>query len=60
MMEKGQILELTIEDISTEGQGIGLYVSKKMAEALSGDIFMKVWEAEDTTEVTLIIPVSIG
>ena len=45
---------------STEGQGIGLYVSKKMAEALSGDIFMKVWEAEDTTEVTLIIPVSIG
>ena len=23
MMEKGQILELTIEDISTEGQGIG-------------------------------------
>ena len=45
---------------STEGQGIGLYVSRKIAEALSGDIFMKAWEAEDTTEVTLIIPTSIG
>jgi signal transduction histidine kinase len=45
---------------STEGQGIGLYVSRKIAEALSGDIFMKAWEAEDTTEVTLIIPTNIG
>jgi signal transduction histidine kinase len=45
---------------STEGQGIGLYVSRKIAEALSGDIFMKAWEAEDMTEVTLIIPTSIG
>ncbi len=43
---------------NTEGQGIGLYVAKKMAEALSGDIFMKAWEAEETTEVTLIIPLS--
>ncbi len=39
-----------------EGQGIGLYVSKKIAEKLGGDIFMKCWESEDTTEVTLIIP----
>lgn len=45
---------------STEGQGIGLYVSRKMAEALSGDIFMKAWKEEDTTEVTLIIPVRTG
>lgn len=43
---------------NTEGQGIGLYVAKKMAEALSGDIFMKAWEAEETTEVTLIIPLN--
>ncbi len=39
-----------------EGQGIGLYVSKKIAESLGGDIFMKSWASEDTTEVTLIIP----
>ena len=39
-----------------EGQGIGLYVSKKIAEQLGGDIFMKSWESEGTTEVTLIIP----
>jgi signal transduction histidine kinase len=39
-----------------EGQGIGLYVSKTMAECLGGDIFMKAWKDENTTEVTLIIP----
>ncbi len=43
---------------NTEGQGIGLYVAKKMAEVLSGDIFMKTWEEEETTEVTLIIPLN--
>ena len=41
---------------NVEGQGIGLYVSKKMAESLGGDLFMKAWESEDTTEVTLILP----
>ena len=39
-----------------EGQGIGLYVSKKMAESLGGDLFMKSWESEGVTEVTLILP----
>ena len=39
-----------------EGQGIGLYVSKKMAESLGGDLFMKSWESEGITEVTLILP----
>lgn len=43
---------------NVEGQGIGLYVAKKMAEALSGDIFMKTWESEEITEVTLIIPLN--
>ena len=42
---------------NVEGQGIGLYVSRKMAESLGGDLFMKTWEAEDTTELTLILPV---
>ena len=41
---------------NVEGQGIGLYVSKTMAECLGGDIFMKSWKDEDTTEVTFIIP----
>lgn len=41
-----------------EGQGIGLYVSKRIAESLGGDIFMKSWESENTTEVTLIIPIN--
>lgn len=27
-----------------EGQGIGLYVSRRIAESLGGDIFMKSWE----------------
>ncbi len=40
-----------------EGQGIGLYVSKKIAERLGGDIFMKSYAEEDITEVTLIVPV---
>ena len=40
-----------------EGQGIGLYVARKIAESLGGDIFMKSWTSEDTTEVTLIIPI---
>ena len=44
---------------NTEGQGVGLYVARRMAESLSGDIFMKVWESEDMTEVTLIIPISV-
>ena len=43
---------------NVEGQGIGLYVSKRIAESLGGDIFMKSWESENTTEVTLIIPIS--
>ena len=42
---------------NVEGQGIGLYVSKRIAESLGGDIFMKSWESENTTEVTLIIPI---
>ena len=41
---------------NVEGQGIGLYVSKQIAEGLGGDIFMKSWESENTTEVTLVIP----
>ena len=41
---------------NVEGQGIGLYVSKTMAECLGGDVFMKVWRDEDETEVTLMIP----
>ncbi len=40
-----------------EGQGIGLYVSKKIAERLGGDIFMKSDAKEGITEVTVIIPV---
>ena len=40
----------------TEGQGIGLYVAKKTAERLGGDLFMKSWKAEEETEVTLILP----
>ena len=43
-----------------EGQGIGLYVAKKIVEKLGGDIFMKSWEAEDTTEVTLIVPIDVN
>ncbi len=43
-----------------EGQGIGLYVAKKTAEKLGGDIFMRSDTAEDTTEVTLIVPVEPG
>ena len=43
-----------------EGQGIGLYVSKKIAEKLGGDIFMKADAAQDTTEVTLIVPVDVN
>lgn len=43
---------------NVEGQGIGLYVSKQIAESLGGDIFMKSWESENTTEVTLIIPIN--
>ncbi len=39
-----------------EGQGIGLYVSKKIAEKLGGDIFMKSLAEEDSMEVTLVIP----
>ncbi|MBR6257718.1 MAG: HAMP domain-containing histidine kinase [Lachnospiraceae bacterium] len=42
---------------SKEGQGIGLYVARKIAESMGGDIFMKSWTSEDTTEVTLIIPI---
>ena len=38
--------------------GIGLYVSKRIAESLGGDIFMKSWESENITEVTLIIPIN--
>ena len=43
---------------NVEGQGIGLYVSKRIAESLGGDIFMKSWESENITEVTLIIPIN--
>ncbi|MCR4584236.1 MAG: HAMP domain-containing histidine kinase [Lachnospiraceae bacterium] len=43
-----------------EGQGIGLYVAKKIVEKLGGDIFMKSWEAEDITEVTLIVPIDVN
>ena len=43
-----------------EGQGIGLYVSKKIAEKLGGDIFMKADAVQDTTEVTLIVPVDVN
>ena len=43
---------------NVEGQGIGLYVSKRIAEGLGGDIFMKCWETENTTEVTLVIPIN--
>ncbi|MBP5608445.1 MAG: HAMP domain-containing histidine kinase, partial [Lachnospiraceae bacterium] len=39
-----------------EGQGIGLYVARKIAERLGGDIFMRSHVQEDTTEVTLIVP----
>ena len=42
---------------SKEGQGIGLYVARKIAESMGGDIFMKSWTSEDTTGVTLIIPI---
>lgn len=43
---------------NVEGQGIGLYVSKKIAESLGGDIFMKSWKSENTTEVTLVVPIN--
>ncbi len=43
-----------------EGQGIGLYVARKIAEKLGGDIFMKSHAVEDTTEVTLIVPVDVN
>jgi signal transduction histidine kinase len=49
-----QKLKSNAKDV--EGQGIGLYVSKKMAESLGGDLFMKSWESEGITEVTLILP----
>ena len=39
-----------------EGQGIGLYVSRRIAESLGGDIFMKSWQKEGEMEVTLILP----
>ena len=39
-----------------EGQGIGLYVAKKISERLGGDLFMKSWPEEETMEVTLILP----
>ena len=42
---------------NVEGQGIGLYVSKRIAESLGGDIFMKSWESDGVMEVTLILPV---
>lgn len=40
-----------------EGQGIGLYVSRRIAESLGGDIFMKSWRKEGEMEVTLILPI---
>ncbi|MBO4591417.1 MAG: HAMP domain-containing histidine kinase [Eubacterium sp.] len=43
---------------NVEGQGIGLYVAKTMAESLGGHVFMKAWQDEDETEVTLMIPES--
>ncbi len=43
-----------------EGQGIGLYVARKIAEKLGGDIFMKSDAEEETTEVTLIVPVDVN
>lgn len=39
-----------------EGQGIGLYVAKKISERLGGDLFMKSWPEEATMEVTMILP----
>lgn len=42
---------------NVEGQGIGLYVSRRIAENLGGDIFMKSWQKEGEMEVTLILPI---
>ena len=39
-----------------EGQGIGLYVAKKISERLGGDLFMKSWPEEEMMEVTMILP----
>ena len=39
-----------------EGQGIGLYVAKKIAERLGGDLFMKSWPEEEMMEVTMLLP----
>ncbi|MBR6851602.1 MAG: sensor histidine kinase, partial [Lachnospiraceae bacterium] len=39
-----------------EGQGIGLYVAKNIAERLGGDLFMKSWPEEEMMEVTMLLP----